>query len=138
MEIIETVWERFPAEWRVWLIVGAAVLLGVEAISTAIPMSGRAKRLAAFLLGPGVGMALYALGQVDVPLHGDTTGPDGGFAPHFDGAYHVAGAALGGLAGTLAAALAHDYGGGKLLEKVSERLIGRTSTPAAPAAGGGA
>ncbi len=128
MDIIEAVWERFPAEWRVWLVIGAAVLMGVEALATGVTMSARAKRLTAFGLGPLLGMALYALSQVDVPLHGE-------FAPegHADTLAHVGGCALMGLAGTLAAALAHDAGGGAALKWASERLIGKSS--AAPAGG---
>lgn len=128
MEIVESIWERFPAEWRVWLVIGASVLLGVEALATGFPMSGRAKRLLAFGLGPVVGTLLYFGGQVDVPLHGE-------FAPagHADEIRHVGGCALMGLAGTLAAILAHDYlGAGAALKALSERLLGRTSTPAAP------
>ena len=124
IEIIEAVWERFPAEWRVWAIVGVAVLLGVEVLATGVTMSGRAKRLTALVAGPVAGLALHLAGQIDVPLHGEFA-PAAGAA---DEARHLLGAALFGFAGTLAAIGAHDLGGGELLKRIGERFLGRTST----------
>jgi hypothetical protein len=125
MEIIEAIWERFPAEWRVWAIVGVAVLLGVEVLATGITMSGRAKRLTSIVAGPLAGVALYLAGQVDVPLHGEYA-PSGCIG---DETRHVLGAALFGFGGTLAAIGAHDLGGGELLKRLAARAVGRTSTP---------
>jgi hypothetical protein len=131
MEILTEVLEHLPA-MKIWIALGLGVLFGVEALATGIPMAGPTKRLVAILAGPVAGLTAYYLGLADIPLHGE-------YAPvHGDELRHVVGTGVFGLVGTLAAIGIHDLGGGELLKGISARLLGRTSTPATPAAPGGA
>lgn len=135
LEIVSMFWERLSPEYRAWAWVGAGVFVLVEVLGQGLELAGKTKFRLALGLGPSIGMLLYYLGQVDVPLHGE-------YAPqtHVGDAFrHWLGCAFGGFGGTVGAIFLHNVGLGRIMNALGGEMKARMgkSTGAGPGPAGG-